>query len=91
MPIRITKALLSYTFLSLLLDSSQAIAGPFCLVTNAGKQCNFLDIVDCQQVAARVKGTCVANSEEVQAPSGSGPFCLVMNGRTECNFLDAVD
>jgi hypothetical protein len=89
MQTRATKSLLRCVVIFLLMAASQAIAAPFCVITNAGTYCDYYDTVSCQRAAIQWRGVCVVNPKEVQAPSGPNPFCVVTaNGGTQCNYLE---
>jgi hypothetical protein len=39
--------------------AGSALAGPFCVVTNFGTECNSFDYPSCQRAAAQARGACV--------------------------------
>ena len=84
---------MKYVFVSLLcvvaiVLSESAIAAPFCAVFSYGKQCYYYTYDDCLQ-AAGSQGACVANNEEVRAPSSGAPFCVVASYGTQCFYYNA--
>jgi hypothetical protein len=70
----------------LTLTATLANAGPFCVVTGAGKQCFYYDEPACERAAASLRGACVVNSDE--APRGNAPFCVVSGAGAQCSYYD---
>jgi hypothetical protein len=56
-----------------LLGASDAMAGPFCLVSAYGRNCSYFMLSDCQRDARPLDGACVANNEQEPPPLASTP------------------
>jgi hypothetical protein len=65
-----------------------ATAGPFCVVSGAGKQCFYSDEPSCARAAASLHGACVVNNEEVKAPATGAPFCVVSGAGAQCVYYN---
>ena len=57
---RTKQAWLWAAILPLVLTAAQALAAPFCVVSDGGADCLYVDMASCQRDAAQRRGTCIA-------------------------------
>ena len=64
-------------------------AAPFCGVSPFGRQCVYFSLDACNNAVRSSGGSCIANPEEMRAPSGSAPYCVVSATGTDCLYYDS--
>jgi hypothetical protein len=79
-------------------DKANAQGAPYCVATSYGEQCQYYSRASCDQAAARARGACVLNQNEMArrqqsqpqaAPSSSAPFCVVTSYGNNCWYHSA--
>lgn len=53
--------------------AAEALAAPFCVVTNFGTRCYYYSRSECQEVARQDDGACVVNTEEAGPGAAGSP------------------
>lgn len=78
-------------------DDASAQSAPYCVATGYGQNCNYFTRESCEQAAARNRGACVLNSQEMNrrqnqpysSPSSQAPFCVVTSHSNNCWYHSA--